>query len=269
MPKVRQPPIKKKRIAHLQETTESLIKRDSNTIETNKRHIVASKLSFSFVNPINHNVWKVSIVNNMVQTYSLNMCNEDVCHVSKTDVTCCNDGNCKSYCNSCNICYHSYSCDCSDFLIKQIICEHIHLVVLYQMTPQTYEYVHNIKGPIFNNHDHTAYTQNVIKSTIISQPIGGDYVNEDLSENNDYKSNKLNTKLENLKCHKSKLEKLMLQVLQKVNECNNSDLLEDIEKRITNITCDLNTDLLQSKKISNEAQTITVPDKNIEVYYVF
>lgn len=267
LPKVRQPPIKKNE--HLQEKTESLIKRDSSAFETEKRHIIASQLSLSFVNPINNNVWKVSIVNSLIPTYSLN---EDVFHVSKSDVTCCNDDNCKSYCSSCNICYHSYSCKCSDFLTKKIICEHIHLVVLYQITPLTCgrtltKYVDNIKRPIFNNQDHTAYTQNLTKSSNIVQLIEDEYVNEDVSENNNYKSNKLITKLENLKHLKSRLEKLMLQALQKVNECNNCDLLEDIEKRITTITCDISTDLLQSKKRSNEAQAVS--DKNIEVFYVF
>ena len=36
--------------------------------------------------------------------------------------------NCHLQCNMCNICVHSFSCNCMDALINHTICKHIHLV---------------------------------------------------------------------------------------------------------------------------------------------
>lgn len=271
LPKERQHSKKKKNSEHIQEMDKSILNENfSQENESKKRHIVASQLSLSFVNQIHDNIWKVSMENDCVSTQSLNIYEENVYNVTKNDITCCVD-DCKAYCKSCNICYHAYSCMCSDFLSKMIICEHIHLVVLFQVAPQTLQYEETSKNPIYNNYDHTKYTQKCTKTINLTQHVENIHLDEnDLSGDIEYTHDniKSNMKLENLKSIKMRLEKLMLETLQKVSKCNNYDLLENIEKQITNIACNLNVDLLQDKR-SNETQTITVSEKNIEVYYVF
>lgn len=37
---------------------------------------------------------------------------------------------CSIKCTYCNICIHSYTCSCTDFLIRSRICKHIHFVAL-------------------------------------------------------------------------------------------------------------------------------------------
>lgn len=263
LPKVRSPSKNKKNDVLVQETVEPHDNNDTslNTIETKKRHIIASQLSLSFVNPAHENLWMISTGNNTVSSFTSSHNNEDVYHVSKNDGTCCSN-DCKTYCSCCNICYHSYSCTCTDFMSKQIICEHIHLVVLFQVTPQTYQYEENIERPLCENQDHTNYTQHYSESTNLPQSIAN--ILESELENNDYESDK-----QNIKISKLRLEKLMIDALQKINECNNCNLLESIERQMTNITYNLSTDLLQNKKRVNESQTIITPEKNIEVYYVF
>lgn len=36
------------------------------------------------------------------------------------------------YCIICKICIHHYSCDCSEFMVKNILCIHVHLVKMYE-----------------------------------------------------------------------------------------------------------------------------------------
>lgn len=263
LPKIRPPPKNKKNNDIVQETVEPLLNNDIslNTIESKKRHIIASQLSLSFVNPVHENLWMISTGNNSVPSFTSNQNNEDVYHVGKNDVTCCSN-DCKTYCSCCNICYHLYSCTCSDFMTKQIICEHVHLVVLFQVTPQTHQYEENLERPLYENQDHTNYTQHYSESTNLPQSIAN--IHENVLENNDNESDK-----QNIKNVKVRLEKLMIDALQKINECNNCDLLESIERQMTDITCNLSTDLLQNKKSITETQTIITPEKNIEVYYVF
>lgn len=264
LPKVRQSSNKKKNLEISHQITESSIKELSlNTIETKKKHVIASQLPLSFVHPIYENVWRISMSNNLISSHSNNY-NVDV-YVTKIEVKCCDS--CISICNSCNICYHSYSCTCSDFFSKKIICEHVHLVVLFQVTPQTYQYTENVERSLYDNQDHSTYTRHFTESVCSTQPAESICVNEGLPDNNDYNlGNKQNFKIENLK---RRLEKLMMETLQKVNECNNCDLLENIERQLTDITCNLNTDLLHNKEKSNKVQTISNPEKNIEVFYVF
>lgn len=234
----------------------------SNIIETKQRHVMATQLPLSFVNQISENIWRISMENNSASTDSSKNY-KDVYNVTKNDICCNND--CKAYCEACNICYHSYSCICSDFLSKNIICEHIHLVIFFQITPHINEYEENMEKPFYSNQDHTTYTRNLIKSISPTQSIENINLCDDLLENDDM-PNKQSIKVANLKI---RLEKLLLETLQKVNNCNNYDLLESIEMQITNLACNLDIDLLENKKINNEMQSITSPEKNIEVYYVF
>lgn len=234
-----------------------------NTIENEDRHIVATQLSLSLVHPLNENVWKISIENNFSSTSILNNYNEDNYHVTKNELTC--NKNCKPY-SCCNICYHSYSCTCNDFLSKNIICEHIHLVVLYQGTAQTCQYKDNIDGILYNNTDHASYTQKCVESSSLTQPDENVCLSEDITENNEFIPNKQNMTSETLKSLKIRVEKLMLETLERVNECNDCDLLEKIEKQMIDIACNFNTELIQNERSSNEIQTI---DKNVEVFYVY
>lgn len=259
LPKVRQSLSIKKNEDVSQKTVDLPINDSSiNTIETKKKHVIASQLPLSFVHPIYENVWRISMSNNLVSSNSNNY-NGDV-YVTKIGLKCCSD-DCIAYCDCCNICYHSYSCTCSDFFFKKVICEHVHLVVLFQVTPQTYQFEENIEKPLYDNQDHSTYTRHFTESACSSQPIESIHVSEDLRENNDYNlCNEQNFKLENFK---KRLEKLMMEISHKVSECNNCDLLENIERQMTDIACTLNTEK------RNEVQTIIKPEKNIEVYYVF
>lgn len=264
LPKVRKPSKEKKNVQLIQKTVEPLHVNDFslNTIETKKRHNIASQLSLSIVKPIYDNIWRITLENNLDPTYSLN--NFEY-HVTKNDVTCCSS-NCKAYCSNCNVCYHSYTCTCSDFSSKIIICEHVHLVVLFQVTPQTYQYEGTVVRSLCNNQDHTSYTQNSTESNCSTQLTDSILTNEDVSNNIEHLKNKQNVKLKSLKI---KLEKLMSNMIHKVSECNNLNLLDSVERQMTDVLCDLDMDLSKNKKRSNETQTIITPEKNIEVYYVF
>ena len=44
----------------------------------------------------------------------------------------CDDRQCSLKCSSCNICVHTYTCSCVDFLLYSTICKHIHLVHQYR-----------------------------------------------------------------------------------------------------------------------------------------
>lgn len=252
-------PKKKKQIELTQETINPDINKvlSLNSNENKQRHIVASKLSSLIVNPIHENVWKISMGNNLISNNQ-----EDIYHVTKNNAMC----NCKAYCHCCNICNHSYSCTCSDFLSKNIICEHVHLVVLFQKTTQqSYQFGQNIEQSFYNIPDHTAYTQHLPESLSSPKPVESVCLNGDFQENNDYTIDQ-NIAFENLKSIKTRIENLILHTLKQVNKCNNCDLLEDVERQISNITYNLTTDIIKNEKKANE--TIITPEKNIEVYYV-
>lgn len=285
-----------------------------NTIEANKKHFISSQLALSFVSQIHENVWRISIGNALVSTFYSNNYNQEV-YVTKNDVVSCSTIDCNSYCNYCNICYHAYSCTCSDFLSKKIICEHVHLTVIFQANPEIYKNEDHRERFLYGNHDHTSYTQNCTEPPNSQQPMkieNEDHTmytqnctelpnsqqtikiengyhtkytqnrtellnsqqpikikNEDHtkytrnctessisqqslkhfklcnhSENND--KYKLNMKAENLESVKTRLKKMMMNTLQKIEKCNNSDLLEKLEKQITIISCNLGRDLLHN-----------------------
>lgn len=48
--------------------------------------------------------------------------------VEKTEI---DDCSCKLVCSDCDICIHSYTCTCSDYLLKKNMCKHIHLICAY------------------------------------------------------------------------------------------------------------------------------------------
>lgn len=247
LPKIQEPLIQNKKRELVQQITKSLNKNLSiNMIETKKRHIVASQLDLSYVHPISDNVWKVSIRNNLVPTTSSNNHCNDVYQVSKNEFTCGID-DCLAYCYYCNVCYHSYSCTCADYTSKTIICEHIHIVLLFLVTPKTFESRENTEKPIFSNQDHTTYTRSFLEPSISNKPNESVNLHENLSENNYDMLNTQNIKLEKIKSLKLKLEKIMLETLQKINKCNNCDLLENIDSQMSGISNSLSIDLLQKK----------------------
>uniref|UniRef100_A0A2S2N7K0 SWIM-type domain-containing protein n=1 Tax=Schizaphis graminum TaxID=13262 RepID=A0A2S2N7K0_SCHGA len=206
--------------------------------------------------------------NSLVST-STNNHNQDIYDVTKNDVLLCSSDDCKTYCNNCNICYHAYSCKCSDYISKKIICEHVHLTVLFQAKSQTIQYKKQIERSFYGNEDHTRYTQRYIESSN-PEPIKNVQL-ENQSEINNilYKQN---MKAERLKRVKLRLKKMMTETLVKIDACNNSDVLEKLEKQITNLTRNLDTDIFENTtKKRSEVQTLQtmLPEKNIEVYYVF
>jgi len=269
----------------IQETVEPpVIYSLPNTTESNKRHLTASQLALSFVSSIHENLWRISMGN-----LSVSNNNNHGVYVTKNDIVSCSSDDCKSYCNYCNICYHAYSCTCSEFISKTVICEHVHLTIRFQAN-QLYQNEDHIEKNIYGNQDHTKYTQKCAEPRPnTQQPIkieiqdhtkytqnctGSSNLHQYIknvnlynhSQNND--KYKQNMKSKNLINVKTRLKKLMMGTLQKIDECNNSDLLEYLEKQITNISCNLERDLIENatNKI-NEVQTM-LPEKNIEVYYV-
>ena len=44
---------------------------------------------------------------------------------------------CSTRCHECEICVHMFSCNCSDTLIKNSICKHVHLVARFRSSPET------------------------------------------------------------------------------------------------------------------------------------
>ncbi|CAI6367795.1 unnamed protein product [Macrosiphum euphorbiae] len=276
-----------------------------NTTESNKRHFISSQLALSCVRQIHENIWRISMGNVLVSTVSSNSYNQEVYYVTKNDVVLCSTNYCDSYCNYCNICYHAYSCTCSDFLSKKIICEHVHLTEIFQANPETSQNEDHRERHVYGNEDHTKYTQNYTEPPNSQKPIQNgnqdhtkytqkctepsnsqpikngnqdhtkytrNYPESSISqqsiknvklcnhsENNDIY--KLNMRAENLKNVKTRLKKLMMNTLRKIDECNNSDLLENLEKQITNISCNLERELLENAtKKRNEVQNM-LPEK--------
>lgn len=276
-----------------------------NTTESNKRHFISSQLALSCVRQIHENIWRISMGNVLVSTVSSNSYNQEVYYVTKNDMVLCSTNYCDSYCNYCNICYHAYSCTCSDFLSKKIICEHVHLTEIFQANPETSQNEDHRERHVYGNEDHTKYTQNYTEPPNSQKPIQNgnqdhtkytqkctepsnsqptkngnqdhtkytrNYPESSISqqsiknvklcnhsENNDIY--KLNMRAENLKNVKTRLKKLMMNTLRKIDECNNSDLLENLEKQITNISCNLERELLKNAtKKRNEVQTM-LPEK--------
>ncbi|KAE9543633.1 hypothetical protein AGLY_002433 [Aphis glycines] len=221
----------------------------SSTVEANKRHLIASQLSLSLVNPIDESIWRISVENNLVPTHP----SIKNAYVTKNYVLSCSSEDCTSYCNYCDICYHAYYCNCPDYKLKKIICKHIHLAILFQANSQTCQYENHIERSFHGIQDHTDtqdthYNQNCIETIKISQLIN---------------NVRLNNQSEKLKNIKVRLEKLMMDTIVKINECNNIDLLETLEKQITNTTRNLGLENTVKKR--NEIQTM-LPGKNIEVY---
>lgn len=140
-----------------------------STVEANKRHLIASQLSLSLVNPIHEsieNVWRISVENSIVSTHPLINFNKKTYDVTKNDVLSCSSEDCTSYCNYCNICYHAYSCKCPDYTLKKVICKHVHLTVLFQANSQTCQYENHVERSFHGIQDHTYYTQNRIELPI-------------------------------------------------------------------------------------------------------
>ena len=92
-----------------------------NTSKANliyKRHTGSLSLSFDDVQVLQDSQeWKVKSENNKNNYYKV-----------KEVVTHCTQEHCRLQCLDCNICIHRYCCTCTDFLMNNISCKHIHLV---------------------------------------------------------------------------------------------------------------------------------------------
>ena len=83
--------------------------------EINKRHKAAENMDPSTtLLSSNDGIWKIKAAS-LQQTHYM---------VEKKLENC----SCKLRCSSCDVCIHSYSCTCMDFLIHSTVCKHIHLV---------------------------------------------------------------------------------------------------------------------------------------------
>jgi len=215
-----------------------------STAEANKRHLIASQLSLSLVNQIHESIWRISVETSLVPTHP----SIKNAYVTKNDVLSCSSEDCISYCNYCNICYHAYRCNCPDYKLKTIICKHIHLTILFQANSQNCQYENHIERSFHGIQDHTHNNQNRIEPIKNSQLIN---------------NVRLNNQSEKLKNIQVRLEKLIMDTIVKINECNNIDLLETLEKKITSTTRNLGLENTTKKR--NEIQTM-LPEKNIEVY---
>ena len=80
-----------------------------------KRHFESTRLSDTSVTQVNSSQWMVTSSDS---TRQYTICEDmKVCSI-----------NCHLQCSICNICVHSFSCNCMDALINHTICKHIHLV---------------------------------------------------------------------------------------------------------------------------------------------
>ena len=80
-----------------------------------KRHLESTKLTTSIVAQGSSSKWTV-VSSDGLHEYTV-FRDAQQCPI-----------NCHLRCNSCNICVHSYSCNCMDALVNHTICKHIHLI---------------------------------------------------------------------------------------------------------------------------------------------
>ena len=85
-----------------------------------KRHCTSKEMDINVVTKCSDTRWTVKSSDGKHEYY-----------VTKETEAC--PVNCFLQCKDCNICIHTYTCNCPDALIHNTICKHIHLVV--QCTP--------------------------------------------------------------------------------------------------------------------------------------
>ncbi|KAK5647824.1 hypothetical protein RI129_002716 [Pyrocoelia pectoralis] len=109
---------------------------------------------------------------------------------------------CNLVCQFCQICIHMYNCTCPDFLIRAVICKHIHCLILHNGEPatnqanlqniNTQETEHfNIKDvnqhfSLNNKNSHTSVAHEITKNNSHVNVINSllDMVNNNQSQNN-------------------------------------------------------------------------------------
>ena len=88
--------------------------------EIKKRHARSLEMSLENVIVVDDTTWNVNSANSSENMYSVSCVSES-----------CQCENCQERCVECDVCVHQYLCNCTDSLIKQSICKHIHLVIRY------------------------------------------------------------------------------------------------------------------------------------------
>ena len=84
------------------------------------RHKSSLKLSFAQKSPGDKlSTWTVTSSDENQKCYYITLENRTCPH------------QCALCCSDCNICVHTYTCDCADALIRATICKHVHLVARY------------------------------------------------------------------------------------------------------------------------------------------
>lgn len=165
--------------------------------------------------------------------------------------------NCKIKCKFCDICLHSYSCNCPDGLTATTICKHVHLVVIAD------------KGN--SSADHNSYNENGSRrmEEFDCPDQTETHTNDEKNEISEiFKEINPDSK-DNMETIKKKLLHKHMLLLEKINKCEDRTLLLAARNHINNAcnTLDLTT------TTSNSAQEMTRPgisrNKNVEVQRKF
>lgn len=88
--------------------------------EINENHTSGSLIPYRNIDSVDFNKWKMSSPTCPNTYHAVEKIQEE-----------CSYKNCVLRCDDCNICIHSFLCDCSDYSSKNTICEHIHCIVSY------------------------------------------------------------------------------------------------------------------------------------------
>lgn len=83
---------------------------------------------------VSDRIWFVTSFTNVNITY-------EVVKILDEKEACSDSDNCYSTCVPCNICIHTYSCECIDYIIKNNICKHIHFCVQTLQTKMKPDFV--------------------------------------------------------------------------------------------------------------------------------
>ena len=161
---------------------------------------VLYRLSYTSVTQINSLQWMVTSSDS---TRQYTICEDmKVCSI-----------NCHLQCNMCNICVHSFSCNCMDALINHTICKHIHLVAKQnkstKIPPQNISI--NLSDCLPINEIHTS----LLETTVEQQQV------------------------EVANIRRRVQEKLMIMMSQ-VEQCTNTEALLSAERNITSAMSVLN-----------------------------
>lgn len=158
---------------------------------------------FGYVDEVISNMWLVRSFTNQQICYTVELMQERVQVCSDT---------CLSVCEQCipKICIHTFSCECSEYFIRNNICKHIHALVIFLRVPK--EDIVIDHSPTFQND--FMDTESVVEIECVTSTIS---IDDDLEV-----SSSDNNNLEDLKI---KLEQI-LECLRSNTDCTDKDTNE-------------------------------------------